>query len=430
MLIYVTYISERLIYTLDFIFKEQNVKYTLTNDLPYFLRSSETKLNYSSYPDEKLLTITPCPLLFEEDIRVQKIQKSTFEGAECLAFDGISDPFASIFYLLTRYEEYLEFTPDEHDRFRAIASIQYKMGWLHQLICDRLVKEIIQFLYINRCVEKPFTPQETQIIPTFDIDNTYAYQHKETWRKYMSISKDLLQRNKHRLTERRNVLSGVSRDPYDTFSYITSIAQRGYKVKIFWHLGDYGKYDKNIRHYEPAHRKLIQEMDTVTTIGIHPSYASNENFFTLKTEKDRLEEILNRKVSIGRQHFLKLRFPETYIQYIKAGILEDYTLGFAQKSGFRTGTLRTHAWFNVKRNETTDLQLHPFAYMDGTLLEYEHLSIEAAKKEIKIMYDEAVLFGGNFIFLWHNETINDYKKWKGWTEVLEYTLSLKTKNHE
>ena len=62
--------------------------------------------------------------------------------------------------------------------------------------------------------------------------------------------------------------------------------------------------------------------------------------------------------------------------------------------------------------------------MDGTLNEYMNLSIEDSKIKIKELYQEIEKFGGEFSFIWHNETINNIGKWKGWEHVLNFTLNI------
>jgi hypothetical protein len=54
-LIYVEEISERLLYTFDFIFKERRIEYRLTNDKHFLETSSLPKFNYTTIDIEHTL---------------------------------------------------------------------------------------------------------------------------------------------------------------------------------------------------------------------------------------------------------------------------------------------------------------------------------------------------------------------------------------
>jgi hypothetical protein len=67
----------------------------------------------------------------------------------------------------------------------------------------------------------------------------------------------------------------------------------------------------------------------------------------------------------------------------------------------------------------TKLKVHPFAIMEGTLKYAMHISPEEAMSKIEPLIDEVKAVNGTFISLWHNDTLNNRKIWKGWHRVYE-----------
>ncbi len=424
MLIFVEKVNERLTYTFDFIFKERDLSYVFTSSESEFEKSLGPKFNYSKKNIANTASITPSKMLFNDRVENYTLNRSLFNEEECLSINGVSDPVASIFYILTRYEEYDSSFKDKHGRHIGKKSVLYRFGWHEKAMCDRWSENILRFLSAHTSFTFEKKKYRPQIIPTFDIDKAYAYKHKGIIRNVLGYFKDLYAKDTIRTKERSMVLSGSKKDPFDNYDKIFEIQSRGFDVKLFWMLGNYGKYDKNISHKNRRHRRLIRKMDTIASIGIHPSYRSNSNEFNIHNEIERLQSIIKKHVRSSRQHYLMLFLPKTYQQLIEQEIEDDYSMGYADIIGFRAGTARSFHWFDLTTNKKTSLVIHPFCYMDGSLNEYLELSTNEAEERIAQLYLEIQNYGGQFIFLWHNDTISDYGHWAGWSKVLEFSLRL------
>jgi len=135
-----------------------------------------------------------------------------------------------------------------------------------------------------------------------------------------------------------------------------------------------------------------------------------------------LEKIVDLPITDSRQHFLKLRFPETYRRLIAAGIQVDYSMGYADDTGFRAGMGVPFPWYDLKREECTALMIHPFVAMDVTLQQYLGLHAEEALARIKDLHQEVSSLGGPLCLLWHNSSFYGEAGWVGWKEMYEEML--------
>ncbi|MFM7233694.1 MAG: polysaccharide deacetylase family protein, partial [Flavobacteriales bacterium] len=167
-------------------------------------------------------------------------------------------------------------------------------------------------------------------------------------------------------------------------------------------------------------RERIEDMfDGATIVGIHPGYQSHNDVRLLAKEIGRLQSIVGERILHSRQHFLKFRLPVSYRRLLECGITNDHSMGYADVPGFRAGTAHPFKWFDVDRNEPTSLAVHPVIVMDSTLRTYNGLNPTQALEKIRQLKSAMRNTGGDFVSLWHNETVAEQGDWVGWRAVWE-----------
>lgn len=415
--VYSENITERLKYVLDFCFADKGFDYTIITKTEEWNNVKYFKINYSTLDLKANLTIVPSSILCDKGI--DKNYNLTQVNNEFF-LDDVKDDFGIVFWLLSRYEEYGATDLDEHDRFRASNAAAFKLKFLQKPLADILCKEIWKNIGLDYSIVK----NGFELIPSFDIDIAWAYKNRKFVRKVGAVIKN------KKLSERVKVLLGKAKDPYDTYDYIYEIAAKVNRIICFSLLGDWSKYDKNIHWKNYNYQSLIRSLNTIGGMGIHPSYESYLNIEKIETEISRLEKIVGHEVVKSRQHFLRLNFPTTYESLISCGIQRDFTMGYSDAVGFRAGTSFPYKFYNLRTEEITKLLIFPFVYMDSALKDQLKLSPAESKELIVQLANEVKDVGGVFMFIWHNSTINDLGEWKGWKDVLDFTISLFEKKHD
>jgi hypothetical protein len=91
----------------------------------------------------------------------------------------------------------------------------------------------------------------------------------------------------------------------------------------------------------------------------------------------------------------------------KAGITDDFTMGYADVAGFRLGTCRPVKWINPVLQELTSLTLHPLTVMDGSLSDKRYMFLNAhdAYEYTVRLIDVVEKWNGELVFLWHNTAV-------------------------
>ncbi len=425
MLIYSENISPRLRYIAEFILGDllgvQPVFTTVRSDASGY---DGPVISYSAQPVEGSLQILPSGFLEEDTIRMFN-PEVTDSGDRTLLFPSTEgnlhfDIFSAAFYLVTRYEEYLAFTADQHGRFPATESLAFRQGFLDVPVINRWANTLsaeLQRIYPRFLISRP----GPSFCPTIDIDVAWAIRNRGLYMTLGGMARQAFSGNVRGLAERIAILRGSQPDPYDSYTFIRE--KHDQSLTIFLLAGSGGKFDLNTPVHHPAWRRLARDLSSEFRTGFHPSYHTGEDLQLFRAERKILEEVTGHPVTRLRQHFLRLNFPATYRRSAEEGFEEDYSMGYADRTGFRAGTSSPFNFFDLERNQMTSLKVFPFAVMDRTLKDYLKLSPAEAIRKITELVSVVGKEGGYFIPVWHNDSLGNKGEWIGWSAVYEDMLS-------
>jgi hypothetical protein len=419
MLVYTPHITPRISYIIQLLNERWQIEVAVTDDLTLFQQSNDIKLVYAAERmDDSSFFLQSTGLLLQHEIHKQYItcfnwedSKAFFQTTDDVGFDI----FSAIFYLISRYEEYLEYEPDEYGRYAHWNSLAWKEGFLHQPLIDTWLMKFeakLQQRFSSFTIRhSPFT-----FLPTYDIDIAWSYKHKGIFKTIGAVLK-----HPSTIGKRLNVLSGKETDPFDSYNWLQQLHEQYALQPIYFFLlaERNSEYDKNISPRKTALKQLIRSTAAKATVAIHPSTESAVNPTALKKEKKLLQWIVQKPITQTRNHYIQFHLPHSYRSLIANGFTDEYSMGYGTVNGFRASTAHSFSWYDLEKEETTALRVHPFAYMEANSFYELHQTPEEALEEMTKLFEEVKKVNGTFITIFHNHMLGTDPMFKGWKEMYE-----------
>jgi hypothetical protein len=322
-----------------------------------------------------------------------------------------ADIIAGAYFLLTRYEELCKRNErDQYGRFPGKSSLPYRGGFIHRPIVDeygKLLRGWLRSTHVN--IPEP-ERKIKKIWLTHDVDAPF---YCRTLRSFIRVGIKGEGWNRA-----RKYLTGLpEQDPYYTFPWLletgnslknTLGSSRSETIVFLKPSGSspedkpkYSLYSKDMR------RLLALCLSENASIGLHSSFDAGKTPRLIASELKSLEKATQQTVRSNRHHYLASREPEDMDWLEKAGITDDFTMGYADVAGFRLGTCRPVRWINPENRRISSLLLHPLTVMDCSLLEPKYMNLTDAEALDCCLQlaGQVAQVNGEAVLLWHNDSI-------------------------
>jgi hypothetical protein len=332
--------------------------------------------------------------------------ENKLEQTDAVSYVGM-DIIGSAFFMLSRWEEALDGSRDQYERFPSSEAFAVKEGFIQRPIVNEysfLLKALIEEAFnikieIKRSYESYITCDVDGLEKWYRFREILNYAHfywkkkqigNIIWTLWSALSSKLW-----------------AKDPFDTFDHMMKVAEEvGSKVYFFFIPGGESKFEKRYPITGNQAKDLIKKMKSRGhELGIHPSYYTYKFPEQFAKEVEALRNVIG-EVKYGRQHYLRFEVPTTWKLWNEHNIGWDSTLVYADCLGFRAGTCIPFRVFDLETKEVLDLVENPLTIMDQTLITYLKMDINSAIKEVNDYIEIIKKYKGSFVLLWHNSSFN------------------------
>jgi hypothetical protein len=329
------------------------------------------------------------------------------------------DIFASSFFMLTRWEEYVNQTRDSHVRFPGKESVACKNSFLHRPV----VNEYVELLW-GMLLKLGFKGERKE--RTFNLVLTHDVDHLDYPATYRILFADILKRRNlklagYHLSQYRK--SGSN--PYDYFDFLMTKSEKLGLKSHFYFMASNSGLPQDPGLYTRSKRftcKIDEIRRRGHIIGFHPGYYTFNDPERWQAEKQLLENAVHHEIVEGRQHYLRFDIAQTFRIWDQNKMETDSTLGYADNEGFRCGTGDTFPVFDFPERTRIRVKERPLIIMDGTLKQYKLYSKEKMVERFRYYMLVGKKYNTDITLLFHNSSF--YGEWEGYSHL--YGLMLDT----
>ncbi len=327
-----------------------------------------------------------------------------------------ADIVAGTYFLISRYEEMVRSkVRDVHGRFPGKESLPYRAGFIDRPIIEEWGMQFRGLLRESGFEILELPRKISKVNLTHDVDQL---AHFRTIRGMLGGVLRGIKRPKEGQRALKSFFGRVSDDPWYTFPFLFKInndlravlGEKRCETIIFVRsMGMKYEEDKPFPNLLlPDYKYFLRYCRRkAVTIGLHASYECGVSPGLVELEKQKLEKAIHSKVIFNRNHFMNNREPQDMLELIGAGITDDFSMGYADMSGFRLGTCRPVRFINPLNKDLTNLTLHSLNIMDRTLSDkrYMYMNAHDAYQYCEQLINCVERYNGEISLLWHNNLV-------------------------
>lgn len=408
-LIYCYKSSPRIEYTFNHIFKFiLNEKFSITYSKSEFIDFKGYKFSYANTPISKELFFQSIGLLDEGGLENYEIKIFKWEDVKCFFKVGSKsvipfDMFSAIFFLLSRYEEYMPHTGNKLGQFNHLQSIAYKEEFLEIPLVDIWIekfKSVLENKIKLKC--KMVSNNQIKSIIISSI-NPYKYTNKYPFESFIIWFKNLIKLNLWEVIEHFFVFLRIRIDPWEIDNYVKKILLASKtKVLFFFSFSSESFFKNETPKTNEYFKKFIKEISDNFEIGLLPSNDALKNFKAFELESLNISNLVHIKiVKVLFQEGLK-KISQEYKNSLSLDNANDFSMGYIDAFGYRASTCSSFFFYDLSNEAKTNLLLTPFVahhkLIDKTSLSEVIGKIHKFKEIAKKYYGSFSVILSNEIF--------------------------------